>query len=240
MNSSIASSLSTRSLLLALILGLLPFGGIARAQQSNSGSIGLNFAAENNDQTHLSPDTEAGYKSVDQKHWNNLIGPEGKNKELTDSKGKVINGMNVSWAVPGADQNWRSTVGRDWGFKDGNLTLQLGYIQLGAVLKIQDIPYEKYDVYVYVGAGDNAGEGSVTLSASNKQQLDPNGTYFYKLGWLNGKYQISEATSLEANQLGNVVVFKGNSAPDVVLEWAGNLKGGWTGVTGIQIVASKK
>jgi hypothetical protein len=53
---------------------------------------------------------------------------------------------------------------------------------------------------------------------------------------MDGKFQISDATDPEHNKNGNVLVFKGNTADTVQLEWSGKLSGGWTGVTGIQIV----
>jgi hypothetical protein len=42
---------------------------------------------------------------------------------------------------------------------------------------------------------------------------------------------------LEKAKPSNYVVFKENTAKEFDIEWAGNLKNGWTGVSGVQIVA---
>ena len=44
-------------------------------------------------------------------------------------------------------------------------------------------------------------------------------------------------TTMETNKEANMVVFSGNTAKEFTLDWVGNLEGGWTGVTGVQIVA---
>lgn len=59
---------------------------------------------------------------------------------------------------------------------------------------------------------------------------DPHGTYFYNLGWLNGKFVRAEGTTLESAKDANLVIFAGNTAKDIAIEWTGNLAGGWTGV----------
>ncbi len=207
-------------------------------QLATSG-VGLNFQVENEGPTRLRPKITAGHDAVCQRNWNNLIGPDGEMVDLKDDKGKAVPGMKVSWSVPKdakGDQAWRSRKARDWGFKRGNLALQSGYIQLGGKLDISGVPYKKYDVYVYIGAGDNKGDGSVTLTSQEAGKVDPAGTYFYSLAWLDGKFTISDATAADKNKKGNVVVFKGNTADSVQVHWSGRLSGGWTGVTGVQIV----
>ena len=210
--------------------------GSGRKPQLSTAAVGLNFEAENDDATQLKPNVTAGHDAVSQKNWNNLSGPDGKQNSLQDDRGKPVPGLRAEWSVAGGDQAWRSRRAREWGFQDGNLTLQSGFIQLGGTLKLSGIPYDKYDVYVYIGAGDNGGTGSVTLTSPAAGQVDPVGTYFYSLGWLEGKFKVSSATAADHNEVGNVVVFKGNTADSVQLQWTGNLSGGWTGVTGVQIV----
>ena len=51
-----------------------------------------------------------------------------------------------------------------------------------------------------------------------------------------GLFLVSRATSLEKTEPSNCVVFKENRAKEFDIEWAGNLKDGWTGVSGVQIV----
>jgi hypothetical protein len=139
--------------------------------------------------------------------------------------------------VPAGDTAWRSTIGRDWGFTKSNLKLQKGYVQVGGKLALTGIPYPKYDVYVYLGAGDNTGKGKVSVSPASGG-TDAKNTYFYSLAWQGGKFVRATGNSLQSASNSNLVVFSGNSSNDITIDWVGNLEGGWTGVTGIQIVAA--
>ena len=197
--------------------------------------VGLNFSVAGDESTELASKSTAGAPGVTQRHWNNLPGPNGEKSQCVDHQGKEVPGMTVTWSVPGEDQAWRSKKGREWGFKQANLTLQSGYIQLGAKLTVTGVPYEKYHVYVYLGADDQKGAGSVTIS-SPAGGVDRNKICFYRLAWLNGRFVVSDATRLESAQTSNCVVFRDNRAKEFGLEWAGNLEDGWTGVTGVQIV----
>ncbi len=123
----------------------------------------------------------------------------------------------------------------EWGFQQANLVLQSGFIQLGGTLRVTGIPYHQYDVYVYLGAGDNKGTGSVTL-ASATAGVQRKRTRYYTLSWLDGRFVTSQADTLESAPQANVVLFPGESAREFQLEWAGNLADGWTGVTAAQIV----
>ena len=114
-------------------------------------------------------------------------------------------------------------------------TLALGDEGTDELDIVEAYPYEKYDVYVYLGADADQGSGSVTIS-SPSGEVDANGTYFYWKRRLDGLFVVSEATSLEKAEPSNYVVFKENTAKEFDIEWAGNLKNGWTGVSGVQIV----
>lgn len=191
-------------------------------------SIGLNFSLEGDADTELEMKDNAGVPDVSQDSWNNLPGAIGERSGLVDSAGREISAFSVKWTVP-PDASWRAKAGSDWGFKGPDLKLQRGYIQYGGVLMISGIPYKKYDVYVYLNAGENGGVGSVDLSGDK--------TLFYNVGWLGGKFQVSESPgSLEAAPSANVVVFRELSAKELDLNWKGSLSGGWTGVSGVQIV----
>ncbi len=201
----------------------------------DTASVGLNFSVAGDASTILSPKATAGARGVTQRNWNNLSGPNGERKSPADHAGRGVAGMSVSWSVPGDDQAWRSKKGRDWGFKRANLVLQTGYIQLGGACTVSDVPYKKYDVYVYLGADAQKGAGSVTISSS-KGAVDRNGTYFYRLVWLDGRFVASDATSLKAAGKSNCVIFRGNTAKAFTITWKGNIEDGWTGVTGVQII----
>ena len=201
-------------------------------------AVGLNFSVAGDTSTELKPEETAGASGAIQAHWNNLSSAKGKTAGLKNESGKAIPAMTATWSVPEDDGAWRSKIGREWGFTGYNWKLQKGYIQREGSLNVSGIPYPKYDVYVYFGADGNGGKGSATIS-SDTGQIDPKGTYFYNLGWLNGKFVRSNATDqASATAEGNYVVFKGNTARSFTLNWAGNLERGWTGATSIQIVAA--
>ena len=206
--------------------------------QLSTSAIGLNFQVEDQPSTRLRPKLTAGHESVSQRNWNNLVGPKGSENNLVDDQGETVPNIVASWSVPEGDQAWRSRLAREWGFQHGNLALQTGFIQLGGVLDIKGIPFKKYDVFIYAGAGDQRGSGSITLQSAEANKIDAAGTYYFDLSWHDGKFKISESTDAEHRDPGNAVVFRGNSASSVQLQWQGNLEGGWTGVTGIQIVES--
>jgi len=193
--------------------------------------IGLNFSVAGNAGTELAPDETAGSAGVSQTGWNNLSGAGGKASSLKDSAGKAAEDLSVTWEVPGADQAWRSKAGREWGFSGGNLAMQRGYIQSGGKLEAKGISYPRYDVHVYLNADDNGGAGKVILKASG-----PTETRHYKLGWHDGKFVESAGTTMATAAGGNYVVFRGQTAKELTLEWEGNLGGGLTGVSGVQIV----
>ncbi len=211
-------------------LGFLPFSSLSAAD-----SVGLNLSVEGNAETDLQPADAAGYAEVEQSNWNNLPGVTGTAKKLKDRTGADVIGMTAAWEVPPGDTAWRSLAGAPWGFTENNLKLQLGILQLEASLTVRGIPYRKYAVYVYLNAGENGGTGQVTIK-SPTSGVDPNGTYFYTLGWLNGVFTKSTATTLETATDANFVVFEGNTAKAFTLNWKGNLKGGWSGASAVQIV----
>jgi hypothetical protein len=208
------------------------FGPIPRIETA---AVGFNFSVVGQESTELSPKQAAGASGVAQRNWNNLSGPNGRIQQLVDDEGDNVPGLTVAWSVPGEDQAWRSKKGKDWGFKRANLTLQTGYIQLGGKLSVTGIPYERFDVYVYLGADADQGSGSVTISSSSGG-INANRTCFYWNRWLDGLFVVSEATSLETAEPSNCVVFEECTTKEFDIEWAGNLRNGWTGVTGVQIV----
>jgi hypothetical protein len=201
-----------------------------------SAGIGLNFSVSGVAATELDARSTAGAKGVMQRNWNNLESESGTESRVTDSNGKSPVGFNAKWSATG--QDGKTIEGRGWGFEHSNLKLQRGLILDGGNLDITGIPYKRYDVYVYFGADEHGGAGSASISASNGT-VDPNATYYYKVGWMKGEFIPSEATTLESVKDSNCVIFKNNTARDIQLEWAGNLEGAKTGVTGIQIVERK-
>lgn len=203
-------------------------------------AIGLNYSVKDKPESELGAADVAGADEVAQDNWNNLPGPKGELTAIKDSGGKSVEGITITWdATEGkGDQAWRCKIGRDWGFKGDDLKLVIGYHQLGGTITIKGIPYANYDVYVYAAADDNTGLGKVTITKlSSDGAVDPAATRFYNYAWLGGKFVKSEATrQADATKGSNYLVFTGNTAKDVKFNYVGNLKGGWTGITAIQIV----
>ncbi len=198
-------------------------------------AVGLNFSVAADESTELAPGDVAGAPGVSQNHWNNLPGPHGTSRTLMAATGRPAEGMSAKWEVPEGDNAWRSKSGRDWGFKGGNLALQKGYIQLGGTLSVTGVPYERYDVHVYLNADDNSGTGRVTLTTRSGGKESKSGRS-YKLGWHDGIFTESTSTGAASPEEGNHVVFRSNTAGDFTLDWEGDREGGWTGASGIQIV----
>lgn len=196
--------------------------------------IGLNFSVSGNAATELAAGDAAGAAGVSQTRWNNLPGASGKMESLQASDGQPASGVTASWEVPAGDHAWRSKDGRDWGFTGGNLALQRGYVQVGGKLEVKGIRFPRHDVHVYLNADDNAGSGKVRWSSGDVRQ-----DKFYSLGWHGGKFVEAASPAGEGIGKGNHLVFRGRTAADFTLEWEGNLGGGWTGVSGVQIVEAR-
>lgn len=195
--------------------------------------IGLNFSVAGKEDTALEAEATAGGPGVTQARWNNLPGGSGEMARLQEADGEIAGGVTARWEVPAGDNAWRSKTGRDWGFQGGNLALQLGYVQVGGKLMVSGIRFPKYEVHVYLNADENSGTGKVSLKSDEGEE-----SRFYKLGWHGGRFAESRGQSLAKAGDGNYVVFRGQTAADLILSWEGNLGGGWTGVSGVQIVES--
>ena len=166
-------------------------------------------------------------------NWNNLPGAAGTLDKVKDHSGSAT-ALSATWQAPAAAN---STLGREWGFSAGNLKLQKGLIRDAGSLTVSGVPYDKYAVHVYFNAGDNGGKGSVTISTATGG-TDANTTYFTKVGWMSGKFVKSPATTKQSAKDSNCAVFTGNTAKDFTLNWSGKVEGSWTGVSGVQIVAT--
>ncbi len=161
----------SRRVIVCLAIGsaCLAMGGIAQAQ-----SIGISFSSDRGN-LQLAPDEIAGAPGVAQANWNvndggadaqaaanggsaDIIGPLAG--ELSDSNG-VATGATVTWVSNGT---WNTTNGGD----TPDAKLMNGYIDaIGAddpftTVTIENIPYDSYRVYVYIGSDGNGRTGQVT------------------------------------------------------------------------------
>jgi hypothetical protein len=223
---------------------------LALASSAQAGSFGVNFHPNDGDSSRiLLPTDVAGAPGVAQANWNNMTGGDGGNGGMdvtlgtvVDDTGAVLPGVTVNaYGIQGS-QTIRGfwTSSSPWGFSGGDNNLHVGMIWPQPQITIANIPYAHYDVYAYVGAGANGGEGSATASVApgGTGSVDPN-TYYYDFEWLNGNYVQATSTVLTdpTNDLpnSNFLVFRNNTTDQFRMQW--DVHGGsWTGITGFQVV----
>jgi hypothetical protein len=206
----------------------LPLGPSTPVQVLDS--IGINFASE---RQALEVGEVAGLPSVAQDHWNNVPGTSGKDIPLVNRNGIGLPGNPaVSWW--GGDTWHIGTTGSP------DEKLFYGYLEgsgAPAVVVLSGIPYEKYDVYAYIGSGYTADAGgSISTGAE---------TLFFKgEGRREGEivYALVDpfAESIDdvpAGQHSNYAVFSGLSG-DTTLTLTGLTSPPSVTLFGLQIVES--
>ncbi len=228
---------------IGLTLGM---AGVALAE-----GVGINFYNQKTDEQMLKRSDVAGIDEAKQSLWNHLTvenkDPQGHNNSATlealaDSRGRMLRGMTVK--VDAADgMQVFPTGGESWGFEGPNATMLKGQLHPQPRITIVNVPYREYAVICYIAAGNNGGLGSVSIAKMDGSagEVDPAGKYFYKLSWTNGQFEQATAKTLDEAKKGkaNYVMFKGNTARGIVIEYDGRLGGGWTGAAAIQIVKVK-
>ncbi len=232
-----------------LLSGICSLLVCAVAGTLHAESIGVNFVGKEAKTQTLKATQSAGVASVAQDHWNNMTISEddgnghdnsGNLAKVNDNAGKEVKGASVAVAATAETQVWPNN-GASWGFTGTNLILQSGILSPSPTITVKGIPYKNYAVYVYLAAGDNGGQGSATISVANKVagKVDGTPTCFCNFNWQGGNYVKSEAKTLKEakdSKGANYIVFTGNSASDMTVEFNGTLGGGWIGVAAIQIV----
>lgn len=185
---------------------------------------------------------------VPQGNWNNITGsldyPDGLQNtfwpdnestktgsisSVLDDAGNAQPGMTVAWRIVA---NWRNQKLADWGSSGAQAKLQTGgYIlpstTVSPIITVTGIPYSEYDVYVYIGANSNPGNGGGTatldLATGATGEVDTT-VASYTWGWPGENF-------IEGL---NYVKFEGNTASGFTL---GMSSTNWTALTGLQIVA---
>lgn len=227
------------AVLLVSVLGAEAYGA----------GVAINFVGTKPDNETLVADSEVGVAGVAQKHWNNLTctasdpnghGNHGELKSVVNDRGDKVSGMSVTVDATPTTGFWPAD-GSAWGFSGDNLMMQLGEIHGRPRITITGIPYAKYDVYLYASAGANGGQGSASIAPAPgaKGQVSTTRTWFYNFNWQSGQFVKSTAATLDEAKKSsgsNYVVFPGNTAKSITVDWNGTLGGGWTGVSAIQIV----
>jgi hypothetical protein len=230
-----------------LAIGVNFVGGEHAAHQVNLGSPV--------DGARLAPDDVAGF-IVRHANWNNLApfsetlnqpgGPEGN--EFPDADGSASNlrdglgnltTIDIAWE---ADNTFAARAPTDPGVDTPDEKLMDGYLDLSgseprATVTLTEIPFDSYDIYVYVGS-----DGSNRTSFVDLNQ-DPSTAIWVNSGQGRnefrgvGDYQLATATTQGAALPGtNVVLYQAVQGATAVIGI--NLGGGNVGIHGLQIVQS--
>jgi hypothetical protein len=199
--------------------------------------VGLNFAGANNNpggRKVISASTVAGAPNYEQINWNNTPGtgqtgtPSSANDtllNLTDSGG-FLTTMDITFTSP---QTW----GHDFGpSPTGDQQLNGNGITDGTpTVTVSEIPYDKYDVVVYMGIYSSRDSTYVLDDGTNTYERYvevPPWSEFDTTGWV----QVSDlAVSDLLRERGNFTVFEKLSAESFTLMSIG---GG--GINAIQVV----
>ncbi|MCO6044320.1 LamG domain-containing protein [Aeoliella sp. ICT_H6.2] len=146
---------------------------LVAASNADAVGIGVNFRGgrADNDPAATGPDVTGSAGVVAQSNWNNL----GGNFPATDHNATVGSLLNDSGTPTSASVTWStaetysSTANGPTGAADQDRNLMDGYLdavaaQPTATVDFQNIPYEFYDVYVYVGSDGDDRTGKATLN----------------------------------------------------------------------------
>ncbi|MEM1058464.1 MAG: family 16 glycosylhydrolase [Verrucomicrobiota bacterium] len=196
-------------------------------------AVGLNFAVPGKEDSDMLPDGVAGAPHARQENWNNLQGSSGSLSDPKGADGKLVNGMTVTWKTDG-DAKSGIDFAEHWGFRGNYLRLQRGALRGGGQITVTGVPYKRYRVFVFTNGGPNRGKGKIEIS-SDSGHVGPEPSYFYEVSWNEGKFSLSKAVNAKMAKNMNYVQFGHQRGQDFTLTWD-NTWGGWTGVTGIQIV----
>jgi hypothetical protein len=200
--------------------------------------IGLNFAGANNNpggRKVLASGTLAGAPGYEQDHWNNTPGtaqtgtPSSANDtllNLTDNAGSATS-LDITFTSP---QTW----GQDFGSSPtGDQQLNGNGITDGSpTVTVSEIPYDQYDVVVYMGMYPPGRNSTYTLddgtNVYERYVFAPPWGDFDTTGWV----EVSDAaTSAALRETGNFTVFHGLTVSSFTLT---SLQGG--GIDAIQVV----
>lgn len=178
---------------------------------AGTAAVGLNFAMADKPPTKLRLGDETGASGFVQSNWNNLYGSSGSGENVVDHEGQQVPSKGITWNVSGKNAGLVNTW--YWGFEGNKRAMHRSALQPEGKLTLTGVPYEKYDVHVYLGAHDLGGAGSVTIS-SESGKVDPQGTYAYKnaCSKSGGNFVAFKAATLEKAEASNYVVFSGNTA----------------------------
>lgn len=215
-------------------------------------AIGINMVSEREPLAALGTTEIAGHPDYLQAGWNNtvpitaalLTGTEldidtPNATVLTDSNGVILTDDGTTAGTPETTVFWNTTT--HWNTNNGtgnaNSKLMNGYWDAGTTLDIQGVPYEWYDVVVYVGSDGNGRNGRVELEDYDTVSLVAQSGY--NTNAAQGGYQawdhvVSTDTTGTVYDPATVVIFPKVNLANITIK--NELVGNNSGVFGVQLV----
>ncbi|RPF85379.1 MAG: hypothetical protein CBB78_012655 [Roseibacillus sp. TMED18] len=203
-------------------------------------SVGINFNSNRDLSAEILPDEVAGHPDVAQINWNNTNGAASGNESnligvapgtVIDSNG-VATGMTLEW---GSNTTWTTNNGTS----SGDNKLMNGYIDNtdsvsgSTFVRVRNIPYASYDVYLYFGSAGNGRTGSITVPVAAR--VLSYSTNSQQAGGFPGAYLLTDDRD-SGYPAANYCVFRNQTTS---LFFAGFNRGSSnSGCHGIQIVSN--
>lgn len=205
------------------------------AATANADSVGINFGADDAGSTGGLSTLDAADTAgvVPQANWNNASGISGSITNAVDDSG-VQSTIDVTWA---SEESWSGAgtpAGTDGKLFNGWISENAGEDGLPSTISVDQIPYEKYDLIIYVGH-DRANDDTVFTETGGAF------TDFITLEGIDGTtiaadpFVYTEIT--ESGAVGTHFVTRGLSQSSLAIEFsAGTASADRAPVSGFQIV----
>lgn len=197
------------------------------------GSVGIQFRSAREKTAGLSKNDIAGIDAAAQANWNTVQPEAHAITGLITAEGRIVTGLSMrcSETIP-------VRAGESWGFEGTMRTLRHGAVAAPATIMLAGIPYARYEIVVFLGAGIHAAQGKVCVRAGEQArgQVDPRNTYTFAYTWLKGQSVWATTSGEETPAPANTVRFVGNSASEIEIHIS-HVKGqGWCGISAIQLI----
>ena len=190
------------------------------------GSVGINFAADPADDAQtLAPNDIAGIGAEAQANWN-TVAASAKNASGFATSDGAASPMTLS-----IEGEAKPAVGEHWGFNGNDLKLKRGNLVSNPRLILKEIPCEKYDIIVILGAGIHNVQGEVSLKTSSGANA-----YAFDYGWNGGKHDRATTAPGAAAKNTNYIHFENASGSEAEIEMTWKSGKGWTGISALQII----
>ena len=158
---------------------------------------------------------------LNQKNFSSLVDSEDAKTPVTVALGKKARHEKCEpWGMGGADKRLHAAGVAD------------------SPIGIKDVPFEKYDLVVHLGAGINGWSGDVELLRPDGSEI---GAYAVNFGWIgNGRYvEATREKGTDSDKADCMVVFRGVTDKDVAVRFTKRGGKGAAAVAGIQLVPVK-